>query len=83
MLHGEEGYLGDSTLTQLVCLESDEILLGDLVCLFVGLLDSSLYSEWISTVVLNIARSSWAPRVPSGCNCRGVCKEAYPSGHST
>jgi len=45
MLHGEEGYLGDWTLTQLVCLGSDEILLADLVCLFVGLLDSSLYSE--------------------------------------
>ena len=45
MLHGEEGYLGDSVLTQLACLESGEILLADLVCLFVGLLDSLLYPE--------------------------------------
>lgn len=45
MLHGEAGYLGDSVLTQLACQESGEILLADLVCLFVGLLDSLLYPE--------------------------------------
>lgn len=64
MLHGEEGYLGDSVLTPLTCLESGEILLADLVCLFVGLLNSLLYPECVSSGIMNNAGSSWVPGVP-------------------
>jgi hypothetical protein len=42
MMRGEEGYHEDWMLTQLACLESGEILLGELVCLFGDLLDSLL-----------------------------------------
>lgn len=41
-MRGEEGYLEDWMLTQLACLESGEILLGELVCLFGDLLNSLL-----------------------------------------
>lgn len=50
-------------LTQLACLESGEILLGELVCLFGDLLNSLLNSI-LAPLLWILEGSYWAPRGP-------------------